>query len=143
MPDRKTAKVHRRATSRARQGGFSLIEVLAAFAIASVSLIAIYQALSSGMRATEKANELTHLALEARSRMAEVSRSILLEPTSSDKKILGATVWTLRYEPVDSLGQFSVSGTAAQLYQVELTGTTKAGVAFKFRSYKLVRKKRR
>lgn len=57
---------------RARQSGFSLLEVLVAFVILSVSIGVLLQAFAQGLRGTSIAREYTLAALHAESILAAV-----------------------------------------------------------------------
>lgn len=61
-----------------REGGFTLVEVLAAFVILSLTLASVYAALTGGLRSERRAGETASAVLLARSYLAEagVSRPI-------------------------------------------------------------------
>lgn len=59
--------------------GFTLLEVLIAFTILAVALTALVQAFSQGLRASTVAEDRATAVLLARSKLAEVGRSIPLE----------------------------------------------------------------
>lgn len=120
------------------QGGFTLVELLAAFAILTVALVSILRAFSTGVSGADKANELAFLALEARSKMALIGTTIPLAPDGTERKLEGS--WNFRTDEANDLFGNIASDSRFQLYLVELTGKTKSGQVMKFRSYKLGRK---
>ncbi|RDD63063.1 type IV pilus modification PilV family protein [Ferruginivarius sediminum] len=61
-------------------GGFTLLEVLIAFTIMAVALVALLQAFSTGLASTSAAEARSHLVQRAQSRLADVGAGIPLEP---------------------------------------------------------------
>jgi len=57
---------------RVRQSGFTLLEVLVAFVVATIGIVAIVQAFSGGLRGLARLDSLGVGALVAESRLAEV-----------------------------------------------------------------------
>jgi general secretion pathway protein I len=64
---------------RALPGGFTLLEVLIAFTIMAVALVALLQAFSTGLASTSAAEARSHLVQRAQSRLADVGADIPLE----------------------------------------------------------------
>ena len=64
---------------RRAKRGFTLLEVLIAFAILAVALTALMQAFSQGMRNLEVAENYATAAMLARSKMAEIGAAISVE----------------------------------------------------------------
>ncbi len=64
---------------RRSRGGFTLLEVLIAFAILAVAMTALMQAFSQGLRSLEVAEDYATAAMLARSKMAEVGPLIPIE----------------------------------------------------------------
>jgi general secretion pathway protein I len=64
---------------RRTRGGFTLLEVLIAFAILAVAMTALMQAFSQGLRSLEAAEDYATAAMLARSKMAEVGPIIPIE----------------------------------------------------------------
>ena len=62
-----------------RSGGFTLIEVLVAFIVLAISLGALFQIFSTGMRASRSAEEYTRATLLAESRLAAIGITGALE----------------------------------------------------------------
>ena len=55
-----------------RQGGFTLLEVLVAFVLAAIGIVALIQAFAGGLRNLRKMDEYVVAAMVAESRLAEV-----------------------------------------------------------------------
>ena len=62
-----------------RQRGFSLLEVLVAFAVFSLSLGVLFQIFSSGLRGVDLARSYSHAVIVAESQLAEASADDVLE----------------------------------------------------------------
>jgi len=65
--------------ARRATGGFTLVEVLIAFAILAVTLTALLQAFSQGLRSMEVAEDYATATMLARSKMAEIGPLIAVE----------------------------------------------------------------
>jgi len=72
---------HRRR--RARETGFTILEVLAAFVVFAVSLAALLQVFSGGLRDAQLADEYARAVIIAQSRLAGFSASEKLEEGST------------------------------------------------------------
>jgi len=87
-----------------RQGGFSLLEVIAAIAILAIAFAALMQVAGSSMSLTARANERTQAALRARSLL---DGAFVMEPLregSSDGRFDDTYRWQMtvsRYQPSD------------------------------------------
>ncbi len=67
---------HRQAEDRGSERGFTLMEVLVAFAILTVALGGLLLAFSTGLRTTERATTLSTATLQAQSLLEQVGESI-------------------------------------------------------------------
>ncbi len=65
----------RDASAVSDHAGFTLLEVLIAFAVLSMTLIAAYQLLGTGLRGSERAERATLALLAAESKLAEIAGS--------------------------------------------------------------------
>jgi len=70
----------RRPRRRGQQRGFTLIEILIAFAILAVALAALFQAFSGGLRATTATERRNAAVMLARSLLERVGADIPLAP---------------------------------------------------------------
>lgn len=98
--------------------GFTLVEVLVAFAILALSFAALMQAFSGGLRLLSASGARTEALRLAESRLSEAGRSAPLAPgTASGEE--GRYRWRLDVTPYDD-GE----GAAAQLPPVYLVTVT-------------------
>ena len=109
-------------------GGFTLLEVLLAFVIFSISFAVVLQIVSGSIRNTMRSKQYTEVALIAQSVMDTVGLDIPLEAGSGATGESGEYTWDLQiyeYEmPVqgemDADTMFIAELTGTELLQVEL-----------------------
>ena len=83
-----------------RQGGFTLIEVIVAFALLALALTLVLGSLSGAARQVRAADDATKAALHAQSLLAQVAVGETLLPGRSDGRIEGTPYrWTLDVAP--------------------------------------------
>lgn len=99
-----------------RMRGFSLLEVLVAFAILALTLGVLLNIFSGGLRNLGDGSHYTQAALDAQSMLAEIGVSVPLAPGEITGEFDATYRWSAR---VTSLG-LSPNGNAA-LYQVDVT----------------------
>jgi prepilin-type N-terminal cleavage/methylation domain-containing protein len=106
-----------------QRGGFTLLEVVVALAIAGLALVGLFRAGSGGLLAVDTAARAEEAVQRAQSHLAAVGRDAALvegEFTGDD----GAGYrWTLRVRPVttrQSLGQDGISPATTTLFNVEV-----------------------
>jgi general secretion pathway protein I len=108
----------------ARSGGFTLLEVVVALAIAGLALVGLFQAGSGGLVAVDNAARAEEAVQRAQSHLAAVGRDAALvegEFTGDDG---GGFHWRVRVWPQaarPSLGQDGITASAATLFNVEVT----------------------
>lgn len=90
----------RNRKSGARDRGFTLLEVLAAFVVLAVSLAALLQVFSGGLRDAQLADEYARAVMIAQSRLAGYSASEKLEEGTANGSD-GAFSWTLAAKAYD------------------------------------------
>ncbi|HKJ18042.1 MAG TPA: type II secretion system protein [Xanthomonadales bacterium] len=113
-------KIH---SPRTRSGGFTLLEVLLAFVIFSISFAVVLQIISGSIRNTMRSKQFTEVALIAQSVMDTVGLDIPLEMGSESSGDSGDYRWELRvmeYEPTEDPENISDALVLAELTGIEL-----------------------
>ncbi len=118
------------------QRGFTLVEVLAAFVILTISLVSIYQAFSTGAMGIDRATDHALLALEAESKMSEIDTIFATTSDRSSRNLGGSRDWVVTAKPVDNMFSSPPNSAKGQLFLVELVGKTKSGQKVEFLTYK-------
>ena len=107
-----------------RCGGFTLLEVVVALAIAAVALVGLFQAGSGGLFAVDTAARVQEAVQRAKSHLAAVGRdAALVQGDFTDDDGSGYR-WRLRVRPVASRQVLAVGGSAnatETLFEVEVT----------------------
>ena len=90
----------------AKQGqrGFSLLEVLVAFSIFSLSLGVLFQIFSSSLRGAELARSYSHAIIIAESQLAQASVEDLLEPVTREGSVDDRYHWITTVSKYESDG---------------------------------------
>ena len=96
--------------------GFSLLEVLVAFAILGLTLGVLMNVFSGGLRNLGDGSHYTRAVLDAQSRMAEIGLSQPLVPGETSGDVDATYRWSARVVPL----ALSPSGNVS-LYQVDVT----------------------
>ena len=99
-------------------GGFTLLEVLIAFAILAVALVALIQAFSQGIQGSRVAEERAIAIMLARSKLAEVGKSIPLEESELTDEFSNGFGWRLIITAMDSSEVGLAGSTAVQIFNV-------------------------
>lgn len=82
--------------------GFTLLEVLVAFAILTVALGALLLAFSDGLRTTERSATISTATLQAQSLMEEVGTSIPVRRGQVKGVLEDGSVWEVSIEPLET-----------------------------------------
>ncbi len=90
-----------RSPSRTRERGFTLVEVLAAFVILSLTLASAYAALTGGLRWERRAAETASAVLVARSYLAEAGVSRPLAEGVSEETLEDGRTVRVAMRPVE------------------------------------------
>jgi len=112
-----------RRTGYKQSAGFTLIEILAAFLIFALSFAVIMQIMSSSMRNTRIAGDLTQAALYAQSKMDMLGIEAPVEEGSDSGEFDQRYRWDMRVEPytIDDERGIDSERIPVDLYQVTLT----------------------
>ncbi len=110
-----------------RTRGFTLLEVLVAFTILAVALVALLRAFSSGLRGLDAAEAATAAVQHARSKIEEIGSVIPLEPGLHEGDFEDGYHWRVVIEPHE-LGDAAAAETLPLLpYEIEVTVTGETG----------------
>ena len=90
-PGRSLSTIDRPPTDR--RGGFTLLEVLVAFAVLAVALGVAFEIFATGLRGARSADALTRAVLIAESRLARVGTETELTPGRSEGETDDGTRW--------------------------------------------------
>ena len=112
-----------RVPSSAKQGGFTLIEVMAAFAIFAVLFGIILQILSTSISNTRRSGDFTQAALLAQSQLDMVGIEALPQPGTSSGSYTEKYRWKLVIEPyrIEDARGVNYDELPIDLYYVGLT----------------------
>lgn len=136
-PDRRGRTAGARAGRGRRRGGFTLLEVLIAFIILSVSLVALLKAFSSGLRGLDAAASSAAALQHARSKIEEVGTVIPLEAGEHDGEFADGTRWSVVIWPHEA-GEGAAAETMALVpYEIEVTVSPGRGGKVALRSLRL------
>jgi len=118
-----TASPGSRVPSPGKQSGFTLIEVMAAFAIFAVLFGVILQILSTSVSNTRRSGDFTEAALLAQSRLDMVGVETLPEPGRYSGEFNDDYRWEMLIEPyiIDDGGGVAYEELPIDLFYVGLT----------------------
>ncbi len=102
-------------------GGFTLIEVLVAFAVLAVSLGVVFQIFSTGTRASRAAEAYTHATLLAESKLAAVGVEEPLEEGERTGEFDNGFRWRLAVRPYRLDGQEGDGPASLLAYEIGVT----------------------
>lgn len=108
---------------RGRQGGFTLIEIMAAFMVFSLLFGVVLQILSTSVGNTRTSGEFTQAALWAQSKLDVVGLEQMLEPGVTQGDFDDRYSWTMEVtenEVVDERGLDTQEELPIALYRVRL-----------------------
>ena len=106
-----------------QSGGFTLLEVVVALAIAAMALVGLFQAGSGGMFAVDTAARAQEAVQRAQSHLAAVGRDAALVQGDFTDDDGGGYRWHLQVRPVATHQALALGGNAAvpaTLYDVEV-----------------------
>lgn len=103
-----------------QSGGFTLLELLLAFVVFSLSFAIVMEILGGSMRNTMRARNYTEAALIAQSVMDQVGLEIPLEPEMQMKGESGGYDWNLDIVIYEDSGENSKSVELASMTGIEM-----------------------
>jgi general secretion pathway protein I len=123
------------AGAGAEQSGFTLLEVIVAFAISALAVALLYQGTTGGLGATETASKTTEAVLLARSHLAAIGHGAAIAPQDSNGVDGDGYTWHLRIRPIatremnlsDSDRANDTKPTNAVLYEILVTESWQDG----------------
>jgi general secretion pathway protein I len=107
----------RRASGR----GFTLIEILIAFAILAVALAGLLRAFSGGLQATTRAERYGEAVLLARSVLERVGSEIAIQPGEQSGRGEDGAAWSVRMRPLEVPGEGNGQASPYVPYEVAVT----------------------
>ncbi len=112
-------------TGRARQRGFTLMEIIISLAILAVALTAVMQAFSGGLRATTASERQASAILLARSLLDRVGRDVALVPGDQSGVTEEGYRWLVRIQPAQVIDAERAAESPVLPYdvQVQVAGT--------------------
>ncbi len=119
-----------------RTDGFTLVEVLVAFAILALVLGAVFRSYSAGLAQERIASEATRRVLEARSFLTALGTDVPLEEGTSEGRFPSGEIWTLTVERVQFEGEAADADADPRLYHATLSVTGTDGRAVTLQTLK-------
>jgi general secretion pathway protein I len=126
--------------TRTDAGGFTLLEVLIAFVILSLTLATVFSAFSTGLRSLGSAEEAELAVLRAQSKLETVGQLEPLAASLSNGEFEDGATWEVVIEPffleMPTQGQDAApeDTSSAQLFDVGVTVTAASGRRVELRS---------
>ena len=129
------------ATTRSEAGGFTLLEVLIAFVILSLTLATVLGALSTGLRSLGSAEEAELAVLRAQSKLAGVGQLEPLSASRSDGAFTDGASWEVVIEPflgktLETPDAGAEGAAQARLFDVRVSVTSASGRLVELRSFR-------
>lgn len=115
------ARLQNARMGRQRSGGFTLLEILAAFLVFALAYTTLLQLFSGGVRSTILSQEYTEAVLLAQSKIAALGVEEPLEPGGGGGEFDDKYRWELEVSPWETSGSFSADGYQAEMLHVSLT----------------------
>ncbi len=137
-PNRRGRDARGRAGRVRRRGGFTLLEVLIAFTILAIALVALLRAFSSGLRGLDAAEAAAAALQHARSKIEEVGTVIPLEAGEHSGEFEDGTRWSVAIRPHEAGEGAAVETVALVPYEIEVTASRGRGGKVTLRSLRLV-----
>lgn len=118
-------------SSRAGERGFTLLEVLVAFAIAALALTVLFRATGSGLGSARAASRYEEAVVRARSHLAAIGHDAALVAGDASGDDGGGFQWRLSVRPLASLAPPPPEAAAPDATSSDTTpsGATSSGAA--------------
>jgi general secretion pathway protein I len=118
--------------------GFTLIEVLVAFTIASIMLVALLQGMGRGLRSIDRADDRQILVNAAQNQMARLGRQIELRPGIESGEGDGYRWRVTMSDPPPDLASDQIAGGQLRLLMIEISVSDETGAEFHLQTMRLV-----
>ena len=109
------------------QSGFTLLEVVVAFAVAALALGAVFHVYGTAFGGSERAERLTIALLAAESKLAEVAGTALLKPGRTTGTLEDGYHWLAVVQPYLGTPETVPEQLPVRAYQIEVTVSWGAG----------------
>jgi len=118
-----TAVAHGGLIGRGPSGGFTLIEVVVAMAIAGLALVGLFRAGSTGLFAVDSATRVQQAVERAQSHLDALGRAGAIAPGETEGDDGAGYRWRLRVRPLEArpAAPQSEPGSAMTLLDLEVT----------------------
>lgn len=110
-----------------RKAGFTLIEVIVAFTILAVALVALMQAFSGGLSGLAAAEAQALAVAHARAKLEEVGVTLPLAPGEFEDEFDDGYRWRVRISPSPTQPPSEFGEAALLLYAVEVEVISRPG----------------
>ena len=111
-----------RPKSGAGQAGFTLMEVLVAFAILAVAMGGLMVAFSDGLRTTDRSATISTATLQAQSLLESVGKSIPVREGQVSGVLEDGSRWQVSVEPFDT-GETGAAAAVRSLFAFRVEAT--------------------
>ena len=108
-----------------RAAGFTLIEILIAFAILTIALVTLFRAFSDGLAATGRAESVSAAVLLARSTLERVGTEIPLQEGRQAGVAGGGAEWMVEVGRSSIIDQTALGDVPVAPYEVRITVTVR------------------
>ncbi len=122
---------------RKRNSGFTLIEVLIAFAILALVLGVVFRTLSTGLSHERTAGLVTARVLEARSILDRLGADVTLEEGTVEGRLATGEPWTLTVSLLEPAAGDEIEEGPLNAYLAELTVHGDDGRMLRLKTLKL------
>lgn len=121
-----------------RAGGFTLLEIVVAFAIFAVAAAALFQSFSGGLRATEVGDRQAAAVLAARSLLERVGMDVPLAAGEQSGRTEDGMAWRIAIAPADLLDPQRAADSPVLPFIVEVAVAPERGQPVTLTTLRLV-----